>query len=169
VVGVLNDQSGEYHRYVTNIPIDWIPAEHIRDAYRLRWEVETFYKLAKSGAALDELPSVQPHIVRAMVIAALFRVTTATMLRARHGHKIPAGRRVNPIAWVRHVIASLGAVSAALAIEDGEDDNALFPRAVLDPTRVPPEAATDPKLPTRVSGVRRSSQAPGDPDGPLLV
>jgi len=135
VVGVLNDQSGEYHRYVTNIPIDWIPAEHIRDAYRLRWEVETFYKLAKSGAALDELPSVQPHIVRAMVIAALFRVTTATMLRARHGHKIPAGRRVNPIAWVRHVIASLGAVSAALAIEDGEDDNALFPRAVLDPNR----------------------------------
>lgn len=135
VVGVLNAETGEYHRYVTNIPVDWIPAEHIRDAYKLRWEVETFYKLTKSGAALDELSSAKPHIVQAMVLAALFRVAAATMLRARQGHRIPEGRRVNPVAWVRHVIASLGAILAALVIDDGELGRPLFPREVLDPNR----------------------------------
>lgn len=135
VVGVLNAETGEYHRYVTNIPVDWIPAEHIRDAYRLRWEVETFYKLTKSGAALDELSSAQPHIVRAMVLAALFRVAAATMLRARHGHRIPAGRRVNPIAWVRHVIARLSEILAVLVIDRCEIERSMVPNEVLDPNR----------------------------------
>lgn len=40
VVGLRNDETGEYHLYLTNIPAEWLSAEEIGLAYLYRWEVE---------------------------------------------------------------------------------------------------------------------------------
>jgi putative transposase len=73
VVAIRNPNTGHYSCYVTNVPSERLPAEYIRNAYRLRWEGETYYKSAKSGSGMNELPSTKPHIVRTLVKAALIR------------------------------------------------------------------------------------------------
>lgn len=101
VVGLWNPDAKSYHYYVTNIPPDRIPAEHIGDIYRLRWEVETFYKTAKGGLGLGEVASSKPHIVRTQVRAALLRATLAMRAKCLAERNAPAGRWINPQQWVR--------------------------------------------------------------------
>jgi putative transposase len=101
VVGVRNRKNGDYHLYVTNAPPEALAAEVVRDAYRLRWETELFYKAGKSGAALHELPSAQPHIVRTLVYAALIRTTLAMKALNEARDRLPLGVWINPIAWQR--------------------------------------------------------------------
>lgn len=101
IVGVRNRKSGDYHLYVTNAPPEALAAEVVRDAYRLRWEVELFYKAGKSGAALHELPSSQPHIVRTLVYAALIRTTLTMKALNEARDRLPLGVWINPIAWQR--------------------------------------------------------------------
>lgn len=43
VVGLRNDETGEYHLYLTNIPVEWLTAEQIGLAYSFRWEVERLF------------------------------------------------------------------------------------------------------------------------------
>lgn len=64
VIGIYNAETKCHHLYVTNLPPSRLPAAHAEHIYRLRWEVETFYKVNKSGLGLNELTSAKPHIVR---------------------------------------------------------------------------------------------------------
>ncbi|NCG19276.1 MAG: transposase [Rhodobacterales bacterium] len=59
VIAVRHAQTGEYERYATNAPPDKLTVKHVRATYRLRWEVETFFKLSKPGCGMSELPSCQ--------------------------------------------------------------------------------------------------------------
>lgn len=43
VVGLRNETTGEYHLYLTNIPVDWLSAEEIGLTYSFRWEVERLF------------------------------------------------------------------------------------------------------------------------------
>lgn len=43
VVGLRNDETGEYHLYLTNIPAEWLTAEQIGLTYSYRWEVERLF------------------------------------------------------------------------------------------------------------------------------
>jgi hypothetical protein len=95
--------NGEYAVYATNAPDHMLPAEEAWNEYRLRWEVETFFKTAKSGCALDELPSGGQHRVEALVLAALIRATIA-MKAKRRLLLLAANRsriRLNPQQWMR--------------------------------------------------------------------
>jgi hypothetical protein len=64
----------------------------------LRWEVETFDKVNKSGLGLDELTSAKPHIVRTLVMAALLRSSLAMMSKRQAEAQLPADRWINPMA-----------------------------------------------------------------------
>src|SRR5690606_6331756 len=61
-VVALRGPGGEYALYVTNAPSAMLPAEELRNVYRLRWEVETFFKTAKSGCALSEYSVPRPEL-----------------------------------------------------------------------------------------------------------
>ena len=63
MIAVRHAQTGEYELYATNARPDKLPVKHVRATYRLRWVVETFFKLAKSGCGMSELPSSQESIV----------------------------------------------------------------------------------------------------------
>ncbi len=101
VVGVRNDKTGKLHLYATNAPVDMLPAEMVRDLYRLRWEVELFYKAAKSGSGLNELTSSQPHIVRTLVYATLIRTTLAMKAKMRASQAVKNRLWINHVQWMR--------------------------------------------------------------------
>ena len=103
VVGVRNRKTGRYDLFVTNAPPELLPAEAVASTYALRWEVETFFKTAKSGEGLVELPSRQAHIVRTLIYATLLRATAAMQALARFRRQIahPCGLLVNPQQWLK--------------------------------------------------------------------
>ena len=102
VIG-LRRPDGELALYVTNAPPEMLSAEAVWDVYRLRWEVETFFKTAKSGCALNELPSKNRHRVEALVYAALIRAHIAMTAKGRFirtaSHS--SNRWLNPGQWIR--------------------------------------------------------------------
>ncbi len=100
VVGVRHPKTRKYHLYVTNASVDALPAEMVWDMYRLRWEVELFYKAAKSGSGMNELPSTQPHVVRTLVYAALMRATLAMKARTKAMLAAKKNLWINPIQWM---------------------------------------------------------------------
>ncbi len=77
VVAVYNAEAADWHVYVTNVPIDVLSGELIARTYRLRWEVEQFFKLAKSGSGLDEMGSANENVMQTLVYAALCRATVS--------------------------------------------------------------------------------------------
>ncbi|ELY93704.1 transposase (ISH5) [Natrialba taiwanensis DSM 12281] len=54
LVGVRNDDSGEYHLYLTNLDRDDYRAPDIAQLYRARWEIELLFKELKSRFGRDQ-------------------------------------------------------------------------------------------------------------------
>lgn len=100
VVGLWNRVERRYQLYVTNVPPVRFTPEQVAASYRLRWEVETFYKGAKSGMGLDESTSKMPHIVEMLARAALLRATVAMQAKREADGHLPAGRWTNPLLWI---------------------------------------------------------------------
>lgn len=82
--------------------------------YRLRWEVETFYKTAKSGLGLNELAFTKPHVIEIFVRAALLRASVAMQAKQAAEGKLPRELWLNPGQWlavwrqvVEHLIEKL--------------------------------------------------------------
>jgi IS4 transposase len=71
LVGVRNEETREYHLYVTNIPPDKLAPEDIARTYAARWEVELVFKELKSHYRINDIPSQQRHIVETLVYAAI--------------------------------------------------------------------------------------------------
>ncbi|RMH23760.1 MAG: IS4 family transposase [Planctomycetota bacterium] len=120
-------RNGTYEVFVTNAPPSMLPAEVVASTYRLRWEAETFYKTAKTGSGLRELPSKKQHIVETLVYAALLRATTSMQALATFRVEVadPIGCPVNPGQWQKwwnqqlHVLLNqLAGVDARLAVDD---------------------------------------------------
>jgi hypothetical protein len=85
---------------VTNLPVEEFSPELVEQLYRLRWEVETFYRMAKSGFGMNELSTEQPHVVRALVRSALVRTTIAMQARIEAEGFVDTGRWINPTQWI---------------------------------------------------------------------
>ncbi len=100
VVGLFNEDTAQYHYYVTNIPPQMLRGEAMRDIYRLRWEAETFYKTAKGGLGLNELSSSKKHVVELLVRAALIRASVAMRAKAAASRPLPRTAWINPGQWL---------------------------------------------------------------------
>ena len=101
VVGLWNAKDRRHHVYVTNVPAECFPAEALRDVYRLRWEVETFYKTAKSGLGLKGLTTTKRHIVETLIDSALLRASIAMQARRIAARWLPRGRWMGVLRWVK--------------------------------------------------------------------
>ncbi len=101
VVGLWNDKRCDYDFYVTNLSPAQMPAEAMRNLYRLRWEVELHYRLGKGGLGLDDLHSSKADVILAMVNAALLRASVSMQARRVAQKHLRAGLWINPEAWGR--------------------------------------------------------------------
>jgi hypothetical protein len=99
VIGIWNPRTKQHHFYVTNI--SWLEGHLFAQLYRLRWEVELFYKLGKSGLGLGRIKTKQPHIIRILIRAALIRSTLALKAKIIAEGYLPLGCWINPLAWVK--------------------------------------------------------------------
>jgi len=70
LVGVRNEDSGEYHLYLTNLGTDDYSAPDIAQLYRARWEIELLFKELKSRFGLDEIETTDAYIIEALIIIA---------------------------------------------------------------------------------------------------
>ena len=135
VIAVRNRSTGKYEVFVTNAPPELLPAEHVAGTYRLRWEVETFFKSSKSGSGLDEQPSRQPAIVEALVYASLLRATTSMQALARF-RKVagdPRGLLINPGQCTKWWNRRLHALAEALVGPSADLPVAALARMLADP------------------------------------
>ncbi len=71
MIGIRDPRTGDYHFYVTNIPLEKLAAEDVRATYALRWQVELLFKELKQSYRLDQMPSRKRHIVEALLYAAI--------------------------------------------------------------------------------------------------
>jgi len=70
LVGLRNEETGEYHLYLTNLGRDDYSAPDIAQLYRARWEVELLFKELKSQFGLDEIKTTDGYIIEALIIMA---------------------------------------------------------------------------------------------------
>ena len=68
LVGLRNDETEEYHLYLTNLGKDNYSAPDIVQLYRARWEVELLFKELKSRFGLDEINTTDAYIIEALII-----------------------------------------------------------------------------------------------------
>jgi len=82
VVGLLNRETGEYHLYVTNVPVDKLAAEDVGAKYSLRWQVELLFKELKSNYRLEDMPSSKTVVVETLLYAAFLTMVVSRRLLA---------------------------------------------------------------------------------------
>ena len=106
LVGLRNEQTKEYHFYVTNLPAERLGAQAVAAVYRARWIVEQLFKSLKSDFALEDMPSANKNVVLALVYAAI--VTWITSRELRQAVRACLGdqaRRVTEGRWSRLMCA----------------------------------------------------------------
>jgi IS4 transposase len=77
IVGLRDTTSGDYHLYVTNLPVDRLPAEDVGIVYSLRWQIELLFKELKTYFRLEDLPSRKPVVVEALLCAAILTLVAS--------------------------------------------------------------------------------------------
>ncbi len=80
VVAVYNKEVGKYHTYITNIDSETLTAEEIAKLYAGRWEIELIFKELKSRYALDMIKTSNPHIVEALIWAAILTLIASRIV-----------------------------------------------------------------------------------------
>lgn len=89
LVGVRNDDTGEYHLYFTNIGPKTMSADQLARTYRLRWQVELLFSRLKTTMRLKQLPSSKPEVVEALIYASILSLLLSNAF-------LQVLRRLNP-------------------------------------------------------------------------
>lgn len=100
IVGQKDVESGEYHLYVTNLPVDRLRAEDVAIIYSLRWQVELLFKELKSNFRLEDMPSRKRVVVEALLYTALLTlVASRQVLRVVKEHLRDSAERIPTQRW----------------------------------------------------------------------
>lgn len=100
LVGIMNEESGEYHLYLTDLPSDAFPAENIAALYAGRWAVELLFKELKSRYALQTVVTTKPEVAKAMIYSALITLAISRRLFVAYRDAMtPSGKVVSRGGW----------------------------------------------------------------------
>ena len=75
-----NKQSKEFQYLITNLPRTRYPVEHIRLAYKLRWQIELLFKEWKSYANLHAFDTGKDTLAEGLIWAAIAAATVKRFL-----------------------------------------------------------------------------------------
>lgn len=155
VVGLRDASSGEYHLYVTNVPADRLTAEQVQSTYALRWQIELLFKELKRHYHLEEMPSANPHVVEALLHAAIVTlVVSRALLEVVRQHLGASAERTPTQRWaaVLEAVAADVLEIATTAIRRSRDLAARIGRVLLHEA-LDPNAGRLPLLPTVETGI----------------
>lgn len=117
LVGRLDPTSGEYHMYLTNIPVDRLPPDDIAMAYAARWWIEMMFKSMKQYFRLEQIPSKKVQIVEALLLSALITWLVSRQLMREVQRKLgPTGNRVKELRFAA-IFAALSLDILAIVIQ----------------------------------------------------
>jgi hypothetical protein len=74
------DSEGTRYWYLTNVARDVLSVPDVADTYRLRWEIELFFKQVKSGTGLSALLAWRASAVQAFVYSRIIALCLARLL-----------------------------------------------------------------------------------------
>ena len=77
LVGVLDEETGEYHLYITDIMPEQLPAENVALLYRARWSIEMVFKKLKRLYKLDDIPSDKPVVIKSLVMVSMLTLVVS--------------------------------------------------------------------------------------------
>jgi IS4 transposase len=77
LVGVLDEETGEYHLYITDIMPEQLPAEDVALLYRARWSIEMVFKELKRLYKLDDIPSDKPVVIKSLVMVSMLTLVVS--------------------------------------------------------------------------------------------
>lgn len=122
LVGIRNDETGEYHLYLTDLPHEAFPAEVIALYYRGRWFVELLFKELKSRYALDVIHTTKPEIVKALIYAAMITLVVSRRLFVGYSDAMAqAGEVVTTERWARFFVEHAGVLLRRILKASGID------------------------------------------------
>ena len=102
IVCVFNTESGKYHTYLTNIPVEILSAEDIALLYGARWEIELIFKELKSHYRMDQIPSANPEVVKCLIwVAILTLMCSRRILRLIRNANPENANRYTPLRWAK--------------------------------------------------------------------
>lgn len=102
VVCAFNSESGKYHTYLTNIPVDILSAEDIALLYSARWEIELVFKELKSHYRMDQIPIANSEIVKCLIwVAILTLMCSRRILRLIRNANPENANRYTPLRWAK--------------------------------------------------------------------
>jgi len=102
LVCVFNSESGKYHTYLTNIPVEVLSAEDIARPYAARWEIELIFKELKSHYRMDLIPGANPETVKCLIwIAILTLMCSRRILRLIQNANPENANRYTSLRWAK--------------------------------------------------------------------
>lgn len=88
-------RSGEIIWLITNAPAECLPGSAATDLYRLRWQIELFFKRLKSLLHLDTLPSRHGPTAKSWILSRLLAAALAQRLITPSGPLSPWGYEIS--------------------------------------------------------------------------
>ena len=169
LVGVRNEDTGAYHLYVTNIPVEKLSADDVAKTYAARWLIEMAFKQLKSSYRLDQMPSSKRHIVEALLYAALITMMASRVLldhirsrlRAEMADRLPEDRWAVVFAAAAQDILAILLRSPAEARVLAPFLEQMLMKEAIDPNRGRPrllarvEQRKPPRWSTKKQGISR--------------
>jgi len=112
LVAVRQEDTGEYHLYLTNVPIERLSAEDVATTYRARWYAEQLFAEWKSSYGLAQLPSRRKAAVEILIYASVITMLASRTLLAVVRKKQKAlAKRISGTRWAKifraHVVQVL--------------------------------------------------------------
>lgn len=142
LVALRNQENGQYHLYITNVPAERLSAEDIGKVYAVRWEIEILFRQLKGQFRLEDMPSANKHVVHALLYATLLTLAVSgTFLDALRKRLTASAQRMPRERWAV-IFATLAQSLLALILASRRrgrrrerDILAVMRREVIDPNR----------------------------------
>lgn len=146
LVALLNEETGKYHIYLTNVPPEMLAAQAVAEAYKLRWQIELLFKEMRSVAGLDAWPNRKETTVLASIYATLLCMAVNRRLLALLRKKLEddpawAGRTIPPMRWTNVFAVHAGQILGLIlgVVKQGHQQVNSFMgmllREAIDPKR----------------------------------
>lgn len=101
LLAVLNEETGKYHIYLTNISSDVLEAEDIAKLYGARWDIELIFKELKSRYAMDVVNTKNSNIMEAYIWIAILTLLVSrriyNIVRSTNDNKLKV--RYTQLRW----------------------------------------------------------------------
>ena len=120
LVGIWDQESSEYHFYITNLPAENFQAEDIGILYRMRWTIEMLFKEMKSCYKLECISSGKECIVEALIYTALLTLIVSRRILSLLREQLPEhASRMKSQRWARVFLVAADSILRDVLIHQG--------------------------------------------------